>query len=70
MNFFKEIKIYVNPLSANPTEWLNTVKQLVGCCRQTCLSVFDHLVVLALKRLIKLILYTCAQKNNRGKCFI
>ena len=30
-------KIYfsiINPLSANPTKWLNTLKQFVGCCRQ------------------------------------
>ena len=26
-NWFSEI----NPLSTNPTKWLNTVKQFVGC---------------------------------------
>ena len=34
----------VNPLSANPTKWSNTLKQFVGK-----LSVFDHFVGLALK---------------------
>ena len=37
----------INPLSANPTKWSNTVKQFVG----NCLSVFDHFVKLALKGL-------------------
>ena len=30
--------ILINPLSANPTKWSNTLKQLI------CLSVFDHFV--------------------------
>ena len=25
--------LQVNPLSANPTKWSNTLKQFVGCCR-------------------------------------
>ena len=24
----------INPLSANPTKWSNTLKQFVGCCRR------------------------------------
>ena len=31
-----------NPLSANPTKWLNILKQIVGCCRQivwVCLTI-------------------------------
>ena len=24
----------LKPLSANPTKWLNTLKQLAGCCRR------------------------------------
>ena len=31
-----------NTLSANPTKWLNTLKQFVGCCRQivwVCLNI-------------------------------
>ena len=39
----------LNPLSANPTKWLNTLKQFVGNLPTTCLSVFDHFVKLALK---------------------
>ena len=46
-----KIKVYslltLNLLSANSTKWSNTLKQFVGCC----LSVFDHFVELALKRL-------------------
>ena len=33
---------YLNPLSVNPTKWLNTLKQFVG---------FDHFVGLVLKSL-------------------
>ena len=44
--------IQFNPLSANPTKWSNTLKQFVGNWQTNCLSVFDHFVILALKRLI------------------
>ena len=40
-----------NPSSANPTKWSNTVKQFVGDLPTNCLSVFDHVVGLALKGL-------------------
>ena len=40
----------LNPLSANPTKWSNTLKQFVGNL-PNCLSVFDHFVILALKGL-------------------
>ena len=39
----------VNPLSANPTKWSNTLKQFVGNLPMNYLSVFDHFVGLALK---------------------
>ena len=39
------------PLSANSTKWSNTLKQFVGKLPTICLSVFDHFVGLALKRL-------------------
>ena len=42
----------LNHLSANPTKWSNTLKQFVGNLPTNCLSVFDHIVKLALKRLI------------------
>ena len=42
----------LNPLSANPTKWSNTLKQFVGKLPTNCLSVFDHFVKLALKGLI------------------
>ena len=38
--------IFVNPLSANPTKWANTLKQFVGNLPTICLSVFDHFVKL------------------------
>ena len=41
----------INPLSANPTKWSNTLKQFVGSLPTNCLSVFDHFVILALKGL-------------------
>ena len=41
----------INPLSANPTKWLNTPKQSLGNLPTNCLSVFDHFVKLALKGL-------------------
>ena len=39
----------INPLSANPTKWPNTLKQFVGKLPTNCLSVFDNFVRLALK---------------------
>ena len=41
----------LNPLSANPTKWSNTLKQFVGKLPTNCLNVFDHFVGLALKGL-------------------
>ena len=40
----------LNPLSANPTKWLNTLKQFAGCC-QRIVWMFDHFMGLALKGL-------------------
>ena len=34
----------LNPLSANPTKWSNTLKQFVGNLPPNSLSVFDHFV--------------------------
>ena len=39
-----------NPLSVNPTNWSNTLKQIVGNSQWLFLSVFDHFVALALIR--------------------
>ena len=41
--------ILINPLSANPTKWSNTLLNLLANCRH--LSVFDHFGGLALKGL-------------------
>ena len=40
---------FLNPLSAYPTKWSNTLKQFVGNLLTNCLSVLDHFVGLALK---------------------
>ena len=42
----------LNPLNANFTKWSNTLKQIAD----DCLSVFDHLVGLALKGLMNVIM--------------
>ena len=41
----------VNPLSSNPSEWSNALKQFVGNSRRI-VSVFDHFVGLTLKLLL------------------
>ena len=41
----------LNPLSANPEKWSNTLKQIVGKLPTICLSVFYHFMNLALKGL-------------------
>ena len=43
----------LKPLSANLTKWSHTLKQFVSNLPTNCLSVFDHFVGLALKRLIQ-----------------
>ena len=43
--------IDVNPLSTNFTKWSNILNQFVGYLPTNCLSVFGHLVGLALKGL-------------------
>ena len=43
--------LLINPLSANPTKWSNTLKQFVGELPANCLSALDHFVGLALKGL-------------------
>ena len=47
----KSYDIIINPLSANPTKWSNTLKQFVSNLQMNCLSVFDHFGKLALKGL-------------------
>ena len=47
----ENVSIEINPLSANPTKWSNTLKQFVGKLSTKCLSVCDHFVELALKEL-------------------
>ena len=47
----------VNPLSANPEKWSNTLKQFVGNLPTNCLSMFDHFMNLALKGLMMHIIF-------------
>ena len=54
----KTVKIFLmffsklfNPLSANPTKWLNTFNQFVGNMPTNCVNVFHHFVILSLKGL-------------------
>ena len=58
----------VEPLSANPTKWSNTLKQFVGNLPTNCLSVFDHFVIWALKGLseFKEINFYPSLKSSRG----
>ena len=44
--------LFTNPLSANPTNRTNTLKQFVGILPMNCFTVFEHFVELALKGLI------------------
>ena len=55
--------MHFNPLSANPTKWLKTLKQFVGNLPTNCLSVFDHFVKLALKGLRNVIYWFCYSLN-------
>ena len=53
----------LNPLSANPAKWSNTLKQFVGNFPKNCLSVFDHFVGLVLKGLRLSVDETLCQKH-------
>ena len=48
----------VIPLSANPTKWLNTLKQFVGKLSTNYLSVFDHFGVVLVSLLLTLNFHT------------
>ena len=51
---FQLSKNCLNPLSANPTKWSNTLKQFPYNLPTNCLSVFDHFMGLVLKGLSEL----------------
>ena len=40
---------YINPLSANPIKWSNTLKQFVGNLPTYCMSVFEYFAGLTFK---------------------
>ena len=67
MNFYI-LLLAQNSLSANPTKWSNTLKQLVGNLTTNCLSVFDHFVILALKELIYKYIKVAAFKLIPQEC--
>ena len=48
------LDLAINPLSANFSKWLNTLKHVIGKLPTNCLSVFDYFVKLALKGLISM----------------
>ena len=48
-----QMEICLNPLTVNPTQWSNTLKQFVDKLPTNCLSVFDNFVGLVLKGLIQ-----------------
>ena len=52
INRMYKMRLSIDPLNANIAKWSNTFKQFVGKLPTNCLSVFDHFVGLALKRLI------------------
>ena len=53
-SFTKEI---LNPLNSNPTKWSNILKQFVGNLPMNFLSMFDHFMKLALKGLMKKLIF-------------
>ena len=53
-----------NPLSANFTKWSSTLKQFLGKLPTNCLSVFEHFMGLALKRLTVTDLSMYDQKSS------
>ena len=79
---FTWIKLYhlrkrtiINPLSANPEKWSNTLKQIVGNLPTICLSMFDQFMNLALKgsrRVIikmKMIMIRVINRSSRPEVF-
>ena len=54
LNYFifpTNLRVILNPLKANPTNWPNTLEQFVSKLPTNCLSVFGHFVKLAFKGL-------------------
>ena len=41
---FTQYLMTINPLSANPTKWSDTLKKFLSKFPTNCLSVFDHFV--------------------------
>ena len=62
-----DFSLSVNPLSANPTKWSNTLKQFVGKLPTNCVSVFGDFVKFALKGLKPHKMYPCWDFQLNGK---
>ena len=50
----------VNPLSVNPSKWVNTLKQFVGKLPRSCVYVFDHFVLLAQRLRMSAFKFLCS----------
>ena len=61
-----QLGYHINPLSANPSKWSNTLNQFVGKLPTNWLSVFDHFEGLALKRL-RSRFYSSGTENSKDK---
>ena len=66
--FSNAFLIESNLVSENPTKWSNTLKQFVGKMPTNCLSLFDHFVKLALKRLIEYNMIDNFLDKSHTKC--
>ena len=58
------LRVILNPLSANPTNWPNTLKQFAGKMPTNCLSVLGHFVKMALKRFISKLMISQLTKQT------
>ena len=62
-----QFEVQLNPLSAKPTKWSNTLKQFVGNLPTNFLSVLDHFVKFALCKSLDWFLYDNGPRHERVK---
>ena len=58
----------LNPVSANPLKWSNTLQQFVGKLSTNCLNVFDHFWGLALKGINRIIFRVLCICHRQSQC--
>ena len=58
----------LNPVSANPSKWSNTLQQFVGKLPTNCLNVFDHFWGLALKGMTMIIFRVLCICHRQSQC--